>query len=44
MAKNILDIIKRLKVEVVIITKANNLLTNQDVIKYNKQYLHCDFE
>lgn len=34
----ILDIIKRLKVEVIIITKANNLLTNQDVIKYNKQY------
>ena len=34
----ILDIIKRLKIEVVIITKKNNLLTNQDVEKYNKQY------
>ena len=34
----ILDIIKRLKVNVVIITKANNLLTNQDIEKYNKQY------
>lgn len=34
----ILDIIKRLKVNVVIITKPNNLLTKQDVLKYNKQY------
>ena len=34
----ILDIIKRLKVPVTIITKANNLLTNQDILKYNKQY------
>ncbi|MCM1052900.1 MAG: ORF6N domain-containing protein [Ruminococcus sp.] len=34
----ILDIIKRLKVNVIIITKANNLLTNQDILKYNKQY------
>lgn len=34
----ILDIIKRLKVPVTIITKANNLLTNQDIVKYNKQY------
>lgn len=34
----LLDIIKRLKANVVIITKANNLLTNQDIIKYNKQY------
>jgi len=34
----ILDIIKRLKVNVIIITKANNLLTNQDIFKYNKQY------
>ena len=34
----LLDIIKRLNVEVVIITKANNLLTYQDILKYNKQY------
>lgn len=34
----ILDIIKRLKVDVIIITKSNNLLTNQDIYKYNKQY------
>ena len=33
----ILDIIKRLKVNVTIITKLNNLLTRQDVLKYNKQ-------
>ena len=34
----ILDIIKRLKVNVIIVTKSNNLLTKQDVLKYNKQY------
>ena len=34
----ILDIVKRLKVDVTIITKPNNLLTNQDILKYNKQY------
>jgi len=34
----LLDIIKRLDVKVVIITKPNNLLTEQDIIKYNKQY------
>lgn len=34
----ILDIIKRLDVEVFIITKENNLLTKQDILKYNKQY------
>ena len=34
----ILDIIKRLKIEVTIITKPNNLLTQQDIAKYNKQY------
>lgn len=34
----ILDIIKRLSIKVIIITKQNNLLTNQDIIKYNKQY------
>lgn len=34
----LLDIIKRLNVEVTIITKSDNLLTKQDILKYNKQY------
>ena len=34
----LLDIIKRLIIDVVIITKKDNLLTWQDIIKYNKQY------
>ena len=34
----ILDIIKRLNVNVTIITKQNNLLTKQDIERYNKQY------
>lgn len=34
----ILDIVKRLNVEVIIITKKDNLLTYQDIEKYNKQY------
>lgn len=34
----LLDIIKRLDVNVIIITKKDNLLTNQDILKYNKQY------
>ena len=34
----ILDIIKRLNIEVIIITKYNNFLTKQDIEKYNKQY------
>ena len=34
----LLDIIKRLDIKVTIITKPNNLLTKQDVIKYSKQY------
>ena len=34
----ILDIIKRLNIKVTIITKKDNYLTNQDIIKYNKQY------
>ena len=34
----LLDIIKRLKVKVTIITKKNNLLTDIDISKYNKQY------
>ena len=33
-----LDIIKRLNVNVTIITKSNNLLTKQDIKKYNEQY------
>ena len=34
----LLDIIKRLKIEVIIITKKDNLLTLQDITKYNRQY------
>ena len=34
----IFDIIKRLNIKVIIITKPNNLITNQDIIKYNMQY------
>ena len=34
----ILDIIKRLNIKVTIITRKNNLLTVQDIEKYNKQY------
>ncbi|MBR7042350.1 MAG: ORF6N domain-containing protein [Bacilli bacterium] len=34
----ILNIIKRLKVNVIIITKKDNLITSQDIFKYNKQY------
>lgn len=34
----ILDIVKRLNADVIIITKSNNLLTKQDVARYNKQY------
>lgn len=34
----ILDIVKRLNIEVIIITKPNNYITKQDIIKYNKQY------
>lgn len=34
----LLDIIRRLNVNVTIITKQNNLLTKQDLEKYNKQY------
>ena len=36
--KVVLDIIRRLSVKVIIITKPNNLLTKQDIEKYNKQY------
>ena len=32
----ILDIIKRLNIEFIIITKKDNFPTNQDVTKYNK--------
>ena len=34
----ILDIIKRLQINVILITKKSNLLTNQDIEIYNKQY------
>lgn len=34
----LLDIIKRLNIDVIIITKKDNLLTYQDITKYNKQY------
>ena len=36
--KSLLDIIKSLKVKVIIITKKNNLLKELDIEKYNKQY------
>lgn len=35
---SLLDIVKRLNIEVIIITKKNNLLTKRDLLKYNKQY------
>ena len=34
----LLDIVKRLNIQVIIITKKDNLLTYQDIKKYNKQY------
>ena len=34
----LLDIVKRLNIDVIIITKANNLLTKKDIERYNKQY------
>lgn len=34
----LLDIIKRLDIDVTVITKKDNLLTLQDIAKYNKQY------
>ena len=36
--KTILDIIKNLNIDVIIITKPNKLLAKQDIAKYNKQY------
>ena len=36
--KVILDIIRRLKIKAIIITKEDNLLTKQDIETYNKQY------
>ena len=36
--KTILDIISRMKIKVLLITKNNNLLTKIDIEKYNKQY------
>lgn len=42
----ILDIVRRLDVEVNLITKEHNLLSNQDIKKYNRQYdnLHVYFD
>lgn len=34
----VLDIIKRLDIDVLIITRKNNLLTKQDIINYNSEY------
>ena len=34
----ILDMIKKLNIEVILITRKNNLLTSQDIEKYNKEY------
>ena len=34
----LLNIVKRINTKVIIITKENNLLTNTDISKYNKQY------
>ena len=34
----LLDIVKRLNIKVIIVTMKDNLLTNQDIVKYNKQY------
>lgn len=34
----VLDIIKRLDIDVLIITRKNNLLTKQDIIRYNSEY------
>ena len=34
----LLNIIKKLNIKIIIITKENNLLTNIDISKYNKQY------
>ena len=41
--KSLLDIIKSLSIKVTIITKENNLLTKQDIEKYNKQYHNLNF-
>ena len=36
--KVLLDIVRRLKINVILITKKDNLLSNQDIERYNKQY------
>ena len=36
--KSLLDIIKKLRIKVTIITRENNLLTKQDIEKYNKRF------
>ena len=38
----LLDIVRRLSIDVTLITKKNNLLTMQDIDKYNKQYHNLD--
>ena len=38
MQNTVLDIIRRLKINVILIIKKDNLLTKQDIDKYNKQY------
>ena len=40
----LLNIVKRLKVEVLIVTKPNNLLTDQDIARYKKQYNNLTVE
>ena len=42
--KSILDIISRLNVNVIIITKKNNLLKKIDIDKYNSQYNNVSFK
>ncbi len=36
--KSVLDMVRRLKVKVLLITKENSLITKADIEKYNKQY------
>lgn len=36
--KTVLDMVRRLKVEVLLITKENSLISKSDIDKYNKQY------
>lgn len=36
--KNVLDMISRIKANIILITKSNGLLTKLDIEKYNRQY------